>query len=90
LDSNYLKEIEDPQSRLYAVIAAYNTGVGNLAGAFGTNNIHRAAQRVNEMSADDVYQHLRKQLPYEETRRYLAKVIEAQSRYQMLEEPAGG
>jgi membrane-bound lytic murein transglycosylase C len=90
LDSNYLKEIEDPQSRLYAVIAAYNTGVGNLAGAFGTNNIHRAAQRVNEMSADDVYQHLRKQLPYEETRRYLAKVIDAQSRYQMLEESAGG
>ena len=90
LDSNYLKEIEDPQSRLYAMIAAYNTGVGNLAGSFGTNSIHRAAQRINEMPADAVYQHLLKQLPYEETRRYLAKVIDAQSRYKNLDESAGG
>jgi len=34
LDTHYLKEIEDPQSRLYAIVAAYNTGVGSLAHAF--------------------------------------------------------
>ncbi len=88
LDSNYLKAIEDPQSRLYAIIAAYNTGVGNLARAFGTNSIHTAAQRINEMPADAVYEHLREKLPYEETRRYLTKVTDAQGHYQNTDEPA--
>jgi membrane-bound lytic murein transglycosylase C len=87
LDSNYLKEIEDPQSRLYAIIAAYNTGAGNLARAFGTKSIHTAAQTINEMPADAVYQHLRDHLPYEETRGYLAKVTDAQNRYQNLDKP---
>jgi membrane-bound lytic murein transglycosylase C len=87
LDSNYLKEIEHPQSRLYATIAAYNTGVGNLARAFRTTSIRTAAQRINEMPADAVYQHLQEQLPHQETRGYLAKVTEAQGRYQNWDEP---
>jgi len=87
LDSNHLKDITDPQSRLYGVIAAYNTGAGNLARAFdGTTRIRTAAQRINRMEAAAVYQHLREQLPYDETRRYIVKVTEAQRRYQSWDE----
>jgi membrane-bound lytic murein transglycosylase C len=88
LDNNYLKEIENSQSRLYAIIAAYNTGAGNLARAFGTNSVRTATQKINEMSADAVYNHLREKLPYEETRKYLVKVNDAQNRYQNMFEPA--
>jgi membrane-bound lytic murein transglycosylase C len=84
LDSNYLKNVEDPQNRLYATIAAYNTGVGNLARAFGTSGVNNAVQKINGLPADTVYQQLREQLPFQETRKYLVKVTEAQLRYQNL------
>ena len=87
LESNYLVAISDPQSRLYGMIAAYNTGSGNVARAFNrTTNVRAAAQIINQMAADGVYEHLRTQLPYEETRRYIAKVTEAQRRYQAWDE----
>ncbi|CAA9248098.1 MAG: GH23 [uncultured Acetobacteraceae bacterium] len=87
LDSNHLAGITDPQSRLYGTIAAYNTGSGNVARAFHrTTSIRAAAQTINQMPADAVYEHLRTQLPYEETRHYIAKVTEAQRRYRDWDE----
>ncbi|MFC7478243.1 transglycosylase SLT domain-containing protein [Dankookia sp. GCM10030260] len=87
LHSQHLKDITDLQSRGYGVIAAYNTGAGNLARAFNrTTNIRAAAQVINQMDAGEVYEHLRTQLPYDETRRYIVKVTEAQSRYQSWDE----
>ncbi|WP_418641493.1 transglycosylase SLT domain-containing protein [Vibrio chaetopteri] len=77
LDTRYLKSIDDPQSRLYCVIAAYNTGSGNVAKAFNTNgsmSIKSAAKIINEMSPDEVYEQLVTRLPYTETRNYLDKV----------------
>ncbi len=71
----YLKSIDDPVSRLYCTIAAYNTGAGNVAKAFTSGrNIKKAAKTINQMSSDDVYHHLIKHLPYAETRNYLKKV----------------
>jgi membrane-bound lytic murein transglycosylase C len=84
LDSKYLNEIEDPKSRLYATIAAYNTGAGNVARAFGTRNLPLAIQTINGMSPDSVYQHLRERLSSRETRDYLAKVTDAQIHYQNM------
>ena len=89
LASNYLKDIVDPQSRQYGTIAAYNTGAGNLARAFnGTTSINAAAQVINQLESDAVYEHLRNRLPYEETRRYIVKVTEAQRRYIVWDETA--
>ena len=77
LNYRYLSAIEDPLSRLYCVIAAYNTGAGNVARAFiGSNNVSRAAQKINAMSPQQVFDHLVQNLPYEETRNYLVKVQE--------------
>jgi len=81
----YLKDIKDPQSRLYCTIAAYNTGAGNVARTFiRTNNIKNAAVNINTMSSDEVYQKLISSLPYNETRVYLKKVNDRVSAYDQL------
>ncbi len=84
LDTRYLKNIEDPLSRLYCTIAAYNAGIGNVASAFlspGEKSIRAAANVINEMSPDEVYGRLLVDLPYEETRQYLKKVNKALGQY---------
>lgn len=79
---SYLKGIKDPTSRLYCSIAAYNTGAGNVAKAFvGSYNIGSAVNVINRMSPDDVYRTLKRNLPFDETRRYLDKVVEKISFY---------
>ncbi len=71
----YLKAIDNPQSRLYCTIAAYNTGAGNVARAFsGTTNPYKAAPRINRMSPNQVYNHLKNNLKYAETRHYIQNV----------------
>ncbi|NQY52924.1 MAG: transglycosylase SLT domain-containing protein [Campylobacteraceae bacterium] len=71
----YLKHIKNPKSRLYCVIAAYNTGAGNVARAFiSSTNIRRASKKINTMSPNEVYNTLLKKLPYVETIHYLSKV----------------
>ncbi|MEZ9595301.1 transglycosylase SLT domain-containing protein [Shewanella sp. 10N.261.52.F9] len=85
LNSKYLKSITDPQSRLYCMIAAYNTGAGNVARAFNENrstNIRNAAKTINKMQPDEVYHHLLAELPYDETKNYLKKVTQRIALYQ--------
>lgn len=75
LDTNYLQDINDPRSRLYCSIAAYNTGAGNVArGITGGSSTDALAAAVNRMSPDQVYQRLVSHLPSGETRAYLVKV----------------
>lgn len=74
---SYLKGIENPTSRLYCSIAAYNTGSGNVAKAFvGRYNIYAAVKVINRMSPNDVYRTLKRNLPYNETKKYLDKVLD--------------
>lgn len=79
----YLKGISNKQSRLYSAIAAYNTGAGNVAKAFtGKRRLKGAIKKINALSPEQVYQHLLVNLPYDETRKYLAKVNRRISKYQ--------
>lgn len=83
LDTRYLKAVKDPKSRLYCVIAAYNTGAGNVARAFtGNTSVKSAARKINQMTSTQVYAHLRSKLKYEEARNYLYKVTKAMPAYQ--------
>lgn len=83
LDTRYLKAVKDPKSRLYCVIAAYNTGAGNVARAFtGKTSVKSAARKINQMTSTQVYAHLRSNLKYEEARNYLYKVTKAMPDYQ--------
>jgi membrane-bound lytic murein transglycosylase C len=75
LKNRYLKGIKDKQSLEFCAIAAYNTGAGNVAWAFNrTTNIKKAISDINSMTSEQVYTMLRKNLKYEEARKYLLKV----------------
>lgn len=75
LDKRYLSEIKDPISRKICVIAAYNTGAGNVARAFtGKPSVKLASKRINSMTSDQVYRHLKRYLAHKEARDYLHKV----------------
>lgn len=77
LDGRYLKRIENPTSRMYCSIAAYNTGAGNVSRAFtGSTSIRQAATIINKMKPDDVYKKLCSHLPYEETKNYIKRVCD--------------
>jgi len=79
----YLSKIDDSTSRLFCTIAAYNTGAGNVARSFtGSSNINKASEKINTMSANEVYRHLRKNLPHDETKKYIKRVATRLAKYQ--------
>ncbi len=81
----YLKTIQNPQSKLYCTIAAYNTGAGNVARAFvGTNDVHAAARIINRLTPDEVYRRLLKDLKYDEPKVYLKRVTERKKVYEKI------
>ena len=84
---SYLKDIKDPQSRLYCTIAAYNTGAGNVSRAFvDSYNTHKAAEVINRLTADEVYAKLLQDLRYEEPKKYLKNVTKRMKMYQKIYE----
>ncbi len=80
LFQRYLVRVRDPGSREYCVIAGYNTGSGNVLRAFDSDR-DRAFNRINSMNSTQVYNHLVRNLPFQETRDYLPKVVRAKPRY---------
>ena len=74
LFQDQLDVVANPVSREYCVISAYNTGPGNVLRAFAADRA-AAVDRINAMQAPAVYDRLRRHLPYQETRRYLVKVV---------------
>ncbi|QEP42527.1 DUF3393 domain-containing protein [Ectothiorhodospiraceae bacterium BW-2] len=82
----YLKAVENPTSRLFCTIAAYNTGAGNVARAFtgDSRSVNKAAPMINSLTPQQVYQRLKRDLPYDETRRYIEKVSTRMGKYQGL------
>jgi len=75
LNTRYFGKVKDIKTRQFLIIAAYNTGAGNVAKAFtGEMKLTPAIHKINQMSANDVYRHLKAYLPYAETHTYLARV----------------
>lgn len=85
-----LDEVADPVTREYCVIAAYNTGPGNVLRTFSGSAKKRdaALAEINSLTAPAVYNKLRSQLPYAETRQYLQRVVGF--RKQFISIPGGG
>lgn len=74
--------VNDPVSRLFCAIAAYNTGAGNVSRAFiGTTKLGNAIPKINGMTSDQVYNHLRAYLPYQETKDYVERVSKRMNAY---------
>jgi|AntRauTorcE11897_2_1112592.scaffolds.fasta_scaffold01688_8 membrane-bound lytic murein transglycosylase C len=80
----YFRGIENPLTRLYCAVAAYNTGPGNVSKALtGSSMALKPAIRVaNTMSPSEIYSHLLSNLPYEETVNYLRKVVSRLAKYE--------
>ena len=81
LFTRYLKGINNSLSHEYCVIAAYNTGSGNVLSVFHKDRT-KAAQVINSMTSAEVYRKLRTSLKYEEARNYLHKVTNAKKEFQ--------
>jgi membrane-bound lytic murein transglycosylase C len=76
LQSRYLAPVADPLSREYCTIAAYNGGPGTVLRTFHQDT-DRAYAAINALPPAKVYRTLRHDVPYDETRRYLEKVVTA-------------
>lgn len=85
LNDSPLSEIRNPVSREYCAIAAYNTGPSNVYRAFSSgpakNRRANAISKINSMRPDEVYETLRRRLPYAETRGYIVKAVAAKKIY---------
>jgi membrane-bound lytic murein transglycosylase C len=74
LSYKQLEPVANTVSREYCVIAAYNTGAGNVFRTFSKSQT-AAINEINSLQPGDLYETLRAKLPYEETRNYLYKVV---------------
>ncbi len=85
LNDSPLKQIDNPVSREYCAIAAYNTGPSNVFKAFSSSPAKSrqadAIDKINTMRPDEVYETLRLRLPYEETRGYVVNAVAAKKMY---------
>lgn len=82
LMEKYFSKVKDPESRMLCAIAAYNTGAGNVARAFtGKTNPKKAIPKINKLSYDQLYSHLRNHLKYSEARNYVKNISERMSQY---------
>lgn len=85
LNDTPLNQINNPVSREYCAIAAYNTGPSNVYRAFSSapakNRQASAISKINSLRPDEVYETLRRRLPYAETRGYIVKAVAAKKLY---------
>jgi membrane-bound lytic murein transglycosylase C len=80
--TKYFKNVNDERSRLYCAVAAYNTGAGNVARAFtGKTKLKPAVEKINSMTSDEVFKHLKNKLPFKETQDYVVRVTERMELY---------
>lgn len=76
IQRKYLADIQDPVTREYCAISAYNGGAGNVLRTFSGDR-RQAVRIINRLGPSRVYRKLRNEHPRQETRRYLVKVLEA-------------
>ncbi len=82
LTTRHLSRINNPLSREYCAIAAYNGGSSRVLRLFGSGE--QAYAKINSMQPSEVYKVIKNNFPSEETRRYLQKVVSVKQTYATL------
>jgi len=88
------RKIKNPEARTLATIAAYNAGpdsvIRSFTGKYTKRNYasryswrRHAYNKINKLSADELYIHFRAHLPAKETRDYLKKVRNRIGKYEI-------
>lgn len=80
LSKSYLVGVNNPTSREYCVISAYNGGAGNVFKTFGGGKT-TALNQINSLAPSSVYWKLKTKHPYEESRNYVVKVTTAKKEF---------
>ncbi|MCP4582794.1 MAG: DUF3393 domain-containing protein [candidate division Zixibacteria bacterium] len=76
------KSIKDINKIRLCLIAAYNTGPGNVCKAIvGERKLKPAMTEINDMDSDELFEVLKDDLPFKETRDYLVKVESRRGNY---------
>jgi membrane-bound lytic murein transglycosylase C len=86
LSNTEFHAVDNPDSRDYCVIAAYNTGPRNVTRTFA-NDKKEAFDNINHMDSTALYDKLRTGLPMEETRVYVVRVSGYRKQFAMLPPP---
>ena len=81
--TRYFQDVSDPLSREYCAVAAYNMGPNRFLRLYGKTG-EEAVARINELSAEQLYEDLTARLPVRETRFYGAKVRRMKGQYAEL------
>lgn len=82
LMSTTFARVTDVRCRMLCAIAAYNTGAGNVSRSInGTTDITKAIPTINSMSYDQLFSHLKRNLPHAETQDYIQKVTSKMQKY---------
>lgn len=80
LFKSYLEGVQNPTSREYCVISAYNGGAGNVFKTFGGSK-NTALGQINSLAPSSVYWKLKTKHPFEESRNYVVKVTNAKKEF---------
>lgn len=81
VSNKYFKDIKDPQTKEYCLIAAYNAGAGTVLRTFHDDKIE-AQKIINGLSPEDVLEALKTKMASEQGRRYVQKVLIAKSEFE--------
>jgi len=87
LSNNEFQAVQNPDSRDYCVIAAYNTGPHNVTKTFAKDKA-QAFGTINTLDPPILFDRLRTSLPSDETRQYVVRVTGYRSQFVALSGPA--
>jgi membrane-bound lytic murein transglycosylase C len=86
LSNAEFKNIVNQDSRDYCVIAAYNTGAGNVTRTFNRDRT-TAMNTINSLEPPVLFENLRTNLPLDETRQYVVKVAGYRKQFAAVSAP---
>lgn len=82
LQNQYLDGINNPTSKRFAMISAYNSGAGAVLRVFD-NDKDAAIEKINRLYPEQVYRILTTAHPSSQARNYLLKVDQAQKKFRV-------